>query len=58
MAHPKDTKRIKGTLWHLEDKNLTQSDAHAIARHLRHTEDKRAIISKTKNGFQVWWARR
>ncbi len=55
--HPKETKRLSGRLWHLEDSGLTQVDARALARHLKATEDKRARIVKTKNGYQVWWAK-
>jgi hypothetical protein len=61
MAHSKVTKRAEGKLWHLEDSGLTLSDAHALARHLRHTEDKRARVIAGPKGnlkrFQVWWAK-
>ena len=57
MAHPKETKRLKGRLWHLEDQGLTRVDAGALKRHLIHTEDKRARVKKDKSGYQVWWAK-
>ena len=57
MPHPKETKRLRGRLWHLEDQGLTLSDAKALKRHLVNTEDKRARIAKTKDGRQVWWSR-
>ena len=57
MAHPKQTKRINGTLWHLEDSGLTLTDAKALVRHLRKTEDKKAMRVKTKSGYEVWWAK-
>ena len=55
--HPKETKRLGGRLWHLEDSGLTKGDAGALSSHLRRTEDKRARIVKAKNGYQVWWAK-
>jgi hypothetical protein len=55
--HPKETKRLKGKLWHLEDENLSKSDAMALKRHLKRTEDKKSRTSKTKDGYQVWWAK-
>lgn len=58
MAHPIETKRLAGKLWHLEDSKLPKSDATALARHLRHTEDKLARINKGESGYQVWWARK
>lgn len=58
MAHPKVTRRIKGRLWHLEDRNLPVGDAKALARHLRRTEDKRASVTKGESGHNVWWAKR
>ncbi len=56
--HPKETKRIGNKLWHLEDSKLTRVDAIALARHLRRTEEKLARISKGKDGYRVWWARK
>ncbi len=58
MPHPKETRRIKGKIFHLEDSGLTHNDAIALRRHLRHTEDKLARMSKAPNGYRVWWARR
>ena len=58
MAHPKDTKRSGGKLWHLEDENLKLGEAQALQKHLRFTEDKKAIKNKTKEGWQVWWAKK
>lgn len=55
MPHPKETRRIKGKLYHLEDSGLTKADALALRRHLKRTEDKLARTSKTKEGYQVWW---
>ncbi len=55
--HPKETKRLHGRLWHLEDSGLTDVDARALKRHLVKTEEKRARIVKTKDGHEVWWAR-
>ncbi len=55
--HPNKTKRLEGRLWHLEDSELTKADARALAGHLRRTEDKRARIVKTKQGYEVWWAK-
>lgn len=56
--HPKETKRSNGRLWHLEDSKLTMSDAQALARHLRKTEEKRARVTKAKDGYRVWWTKR
>lgn len=57
MAHPKETKRLNGRLWHLEDQGLTKVDAGALKRHLIRTEDKRARLKKSKSGYEVWWAK-
>ncbi len=37
MAHPKETRRIKGKVFHLEDSGLSRGDALALRRHLKHT---------------------
>ena len=59
MAHPTETKRLGGHLWHLEDSGLKKVAALALKRHLVNTEDKRARVTKDKNdGYQVWWAKR
>ncbi len=58
MAHPKETKRWHGKLWHLEDQKLTLIEAKSLAEHLRKTEDKSATINKSVGGYQVWWAKR
>ena len=58
MAHPKDTKRIKGKLWHKEDSKLTLSEARALQKHLKKTEGKRARKIHTPSGYEVWWAAR
>lgn len=56
MAHPKETRRHKGKIWHLEDKGLTLVEARSIKKHLRKTEEKHARVSKTEKGYEVWWA--
>jgi hypothetical protein len=56
--HPRDTKRIKGRLWHKEDSGLTLVDAKALKRHLIKTEEKRAMRVKAKDGYEIWWAKR
>ena len=56
MAHPKITKRRSGKLWHLEDSKLKKVEAQALSKHLRHTEEKKASMNKTKEGYQVWWS--
>jgi hypothetical protein len=56
MPHPKQTKREGGKLWHLEDTVKMKSHAEGLAQHLKHTEDKKAKIIPTKDGYQVWWA--
>lgn len=58
MAHPKETKRSGGKLWHLEDSKLKLSEAKALRKHLVKTEDKSAKVIKEKDGYQVWWAMR
>lgn len=58
MAHPNVTMRRSGKLWHLED-TVPSADAFALARHLRRTEDKRAITRRVNMGLrQVWWAKK
>lgn len=56
MAHPTETRRSKGKIWHLEDKELTLVEARSLKKHLIKTEDKRAKVTKVPTGFQVWWA--
>ncbi len=61
MTHPTDTKRIKGRIFHKEDSNLSLSEARALKKHLRKTEDKQARIfndSKHRGKHEVWWAKR
>lgn len=58
MAHPKVTKRLNGKLWHLEDSELKKVEAQSLRTHLIKTEDKLSRISKTKDGYRVWWARK
>ncbi len=58
MAHPTETKRRHGRLWHLEDSGLPISEARALRKHLIRTEDKKATINKSDGGYQVWWAKR
>lgn len=57
MAHPKKTKKMEGDVWHLEDYGLKHSDAQVLARHLRHTEDKKARVIRSKDGCEVWWSK-
>ncbi len=57
MAHPKETRKIGGRLWHLEDSGLSLSDANALLRHLVRTEDKKSKITKAKDGYKVWWSK-
>lgn len=56
--HPKETKRLGGRVWHLEDSGLKKVEANALSKHLKRTEEKRARTSKAKDGYQVWWAKR
>lgn len=56
MAHPKETRRRNGHLWHLEDKGLKRCAAESLQHHLQRTEGKRATKNPTKIGWQVWWA--
>ncbi len=58
MPHPKYVKRYRGKLWHLEDSKLTISEARALRKHLVKTEDKRARITHTPEGHEVWWAKK
>lgn len=58
MAHPKVTKRFGKKLWHLEDSKLPVASARALKTHLISTEDKKAKINKTKDGYQVWWSKK
>ncbi len=58
MPHPKDTRRVNGKLYHLEDSGLSRGDAMALKRHLKNTEDKKVRTSKAPDGYQVWWAKR
>ncbi len=55
--HPRVTRWSQGMLWHLEDSKLPKYDAGVLARHLRNTEGKKARVAKTKEGYQVWWAK-
>jgi hypothetical protein len=57
MAHPKETKRVGHTVWHLEDSKLSYNAARALKTHLVNTEGKKARITKAKDGWRVWWAR-
>jgi len=57
MAHPKETKRSGGKLWHLEDSGLKKPAAEVLKTHLIKTEDKKARKNKTSEGWQVWWAK-
>lgn len=57
MAHPKITQKKDGKLWHLEDIVPTKCEAESLKTHLKRTEDKKSRIKKTKNGYQVWWAK-
>ena len=57
MLHPKDTKRVKGKIWHLEDKKLTLVDARAIKARLKRIGDKKAKVTHTPQGYEVWWAK-
>lgn len=56
MPHPKETKREHGKIWHLEDTVPHKAAAEALSAHLRHTEDKKARIEHSKEGYKVWWA--
>lgn len=58
MAHPKETKKLSGKTWHLEDEHLSLVAAKSLKSHLKKTEDKLARTNKTKEGYQVWWAKR
>ncbi len=58
MAHPTDTRRRKGILWHKEDAKLTLTEARALVKHLSKTEEKRATKNKAKDGYEVWWAKK
>ena len=57
MPHPKRVKRVNGQIFHLEDEKLTLSEARALQKHLKRTEDKRAIKNHTPNGYEVWWSK-
>jgi hypothetical protein len=57
MAHPKVIKYINGVKFHLEDTVTTKCEAEGLAKHLRNTEDKKACVKNTKDGFEVWWAK-
>ncbi len=57
MAHPKETKRLNGRVWHLGDSKLSKSEANALGKHLVHTEEKSARITKAKDGYRVWWSK-
>lgn len=57
MAHPKETRRVKGKIWHLEDKDLKLAEARALKKHLKKTEGKKANVFHTPTGYQVWWSK-
>jgi hypothetical protein len=57
MSHPKEVKRRKGRLWHLEDQKLTLTEARALQKHLKRTEEKKATKNNTPSGYQVWWSK-
>ena len=57
MPHPKRVKRVSGKTFHLEDDNLTLVEASSLQKHLKKTEDKRAIKNHTSNGYEVWWSK-
>ena len=57
MPHPKREKRVNGKTFHLEDENLTLVEARALQKHLKKTEDKRAIKNHTPSGYEVWWSK-
>lgn len=58
MAHPNVIKYIKGKKYHLEDTVMTKTAAEALKTHLVKTEEKEAFFKKTKDGYNVWWAKR
>jgi hypothetical protein len=57
MPHPSKVKRVNGKVFHLEDENLTLAEARALQKHLKKTEDKRAIKNHTPSGYEVWWSK-
>jgi len=57
MPHPKEVRKRKGKLWHLEDQKLTLSDARVLKRHLSKTEDKKVRVTHNTEGYQVWWSK-
>ena len=57
MAHPNVSKRSKNKLWHLEDSKLKLVEARSLKKHLIKTEGKKARYNRSKDGYQVWWAR-
>ena len=57
MLHPSKVKRVNGKTFHLEDENLTLVEARSLQKHLRKTEDKRAIKNHTPKGYEVWWSK-
>lgn len=57
MAHPTKTRRRNGKIWHLEDSELTRTDANALVKHLKRTEGKLARKNSTPSGWEVWWAK-
>jgi hypothetical protein len=58
MAHPKVTRRVGKRIYHLEDEKLSKVEAKSLKKHLIKTEDKRATITNTNDGYKVWWARK
>jgi hypothetical protein len=58
MAHSKETMKRSGKLWHLED-TVSKTDAGALKRHLKSTEEKRVIITPAEKGKKnVWWSKK
>ncbi len=55
--HPKEVKRVSGKLWHLDDTVPKKCTEVSLRDHLKRTEDKKSRIVKTKEGYQVWWAK-
>ena len=44
-------------IFHLQDENLTLVEARSLQKHLKKTEDKRAIKNHTPSGYEVWWSK-
>lgn len=58
MAHPRQTRKHNGKVWHLEDSGLPKRNAQVLATHLKNTEGKLARVVKGEKGYEVWWARK